>query len=182
MDLGQLWQSRLRTACSVRRCAPTRLNADDIGAVVDLAGESGARAFFTGPLMRIGRAAEAWNSLAPTETQEKRMAETLKRKIREWRGRLEIAVYPWDIVREIQERSRKPQAMLLVVPNGMVKLLNALPFACADLRRHTVTEAWKRYLIAWRSREVRDFVRRIPREPDLLKLANHIIPLNLDKS
>jgi hypothetical protein len=30
-----------------------------------------------------------------------------------------------------------PQAMLLVVPNGKVKLLNALPFAPADLRRVT---------------------------------------------
>jgi hypothetical protein len=48
--------------------------------------------------------------------------------------------------------------MLLVVPNGKVKLLNALPFAPADLRRDSLEQAWEAYREAWRSDEVRDFV------------------------
>ena len=35
--------------------------------------------------------------------------------------------------------------MLLVVPNGKVKLLNALPFAPADLRRDSLAHAWQAY-------------------------------------
>ena len=38
----------------------------------------------------------------------------------------------------METRLESPQAMLLVVPNGKVKLLNALPFAPADLRRQTL--------------------------------------------
>ncbi len=62
--------------------------------------------------------------------------------------------------------------MLLVVPNGKVKLLNALPFAPADLRRQSLAEAWLAYRDAWRSDEVRDFVRRCRAEPALLRHAN----------
>jgi MoaA/NifB/PqqE/SkfB family radical SAM enzyme len=161
---------------------PTCLNADDIGAVIDLAVESGARGFLTGPLMRIGRAANHWRDLAPTQRQEQAMKKTIADRTRKWRGRFQMRVYPWDIVREIRERSRRPQAMLLVVPNGMVKLLNALPFVCANLRVHTMNEAWDRYLRAWSLPIVRDFVKRVPREPRLLRLANQTIPLELDGS
>jgi hypothetical protein len=62
--------------------------------------------------------------------------------------------------------------MLLVVPNGKVKLLNALPFAPADLRRHSLDRAWQSYCEAWRSRPVRDFIERCLRDPRLLRHAN----------
>ena len=52
--------------------------------------------------------------------------------------RMALSIYPWDIVTEMETRLDSPQAMLLVVPNGKVKLLNALPFAPADLRRDSL--------------------------------------------
>ena len=61
---------------------------------------------------------------------------------------------------EIETRLEQPQAMLLVVPNGKVKLLNALPFAPADLRRDSLETAWRAYREAWRAPEVREFVAR----------------------
>ncbi len=62
--------------------------------------------------------------------------------------------------------------MLLVVPNGKVKLLNALPFAPADLRRDSLAHAWHAYRDAWRTAEVRDFVARCRAHPRLLRHAN----------
>ena len=62
--------------------------------------------------------------------------------------------------------------MLLVVPNGKVKLLNALPFAPADLRRDSLATAWQAYRDAWRTPEVRDFVARCRADPALLGHAN----------
>ena len=62
--------------------------------------------------------------------------------------------------------------MLLVVPNGKVKLLNALPFAPADLRRDSLETAWQAYREAWRTPEVREFVARCRTEPALLRHAN----------
>ena len=52
-----------------------------------------------------------------------------------------LSIYPWDIVTEMQTRLEHPQAMLLVVPNGKVKLLNALPFSPADLRFDSLEDA-----------------------------------------
>jgi hypothetical protein len=83
-----------------------------------------------------------------------------------------LAIYPWDIVTEMQTRLESPQAMLLVVPNGKVKLLNALPFAPADLRTQSIAQAWDAYRAAWRTPEVRDFVTRCGSDHSLLRHAN----------
>jgi len=56
--------------------------------------------------------------------------------------------------------------------NGKVKLLNALPFAPADLRRDSIDRAWHAYRDAWRSPRVRDFIERCHRDPGLLRHAN----------
>jgi hypothetical protein len=68
--------------------------------------------------------------------------------------------------------------MLLVVPNGRVKLLNALPFAPADLRRQSLADAWQAYRDAWRTDEVRAFAMRCRSEPALLLHANETWPMN----
>ena len=62
--------------------------------------------------------------------------------------------------------------MLLVVPNGKVKLLNALPFAPADLRRDSLEQAWETYRSAWRSPMVREFITACRKDPALLRHAN----------
>ena len=67
--------------------------------------------------------------------------------------------------------------MLLVVPNGKVKLLNALPFAPADLRRDSLEQAWHAYRDAWRTAEVREFIGRCRTEPRLLRHANETWPM-----
>ena len=66
----------------------------------------------------------------------------------------------------MERRLEHPQAMLLVVPNGKVKLLNALPFAPADLRRDSLAQAWQAYRDAWRAAEVREFIVALPRRPE----------------
>jgi hypothetical protein len=48
-----------------------------------------------------------------------------------------------------------PPATLLVLPNGWVKVVAALPHICADLRHVTLSEAWDAYRDAWQQDEVR---------------------------
>jgi hypothetical protein len=88
-----------------------------------------------------------------------------------------LSVYPWDILQEIEVRLESPQAMLLAVPNGKVKLLNALPFAPADLRDDSLEQAWDAYRSAWRSPKVREFVARCRTDPGLLRHANETWPV-----
>ena len=142
---------------------PTRLNLPEIVAAYDLAAALGCSAFVTGPLMRIGRAAAAWDTLACTDDEWQRAVAALRERAATVARRSGAVDLPWDIVTEMETRLENPQAMLLVVPNGKVKLLNALPFAPADLRRDSLHDAWQAYRAAWRTTEVRDFVAALPR-------------------
>ena len=151
---------------------PTRLNLAEIVDAYDLATALGCSAFVTGPLMRIGRAAAAWDALGCSDDEWQFAVARLRERAASRAGGPALSIYPWDIVTEMETRLDSPQAMLLVVPNGKVKLLNALPFAPADLRRDSMRDAWHAYRAAWRSSEVRDFVLRCRGEPALLRHAN----------
>jgi MoaA/NifB/PqqE/SkfB family radical SAM enzyme len=151
---------------------PTRWNLPDMIGTYGLAADLGCRAFVTGPLMRIGRAAADWDRLACTEEEWETAVGALQEHARSRGAGPVLSIYPWDILTEMEVRLESPQAMLLVVPNGKVKLLNALPFAPADLRRETLEQAWRAYCDAWESPRVRDFIERCSRDPRLLQHAN----------
>ncbi|MBI4425026.1 MAG: radical SAM protein [Elusimicrobia bacterium] len=155
---------------------PTRASLPHAEAVLDLAARLGARTFVTGPMMRLGRAAQAWSSLAPSAEDWRACAARLKERARRHPG-LRLSAYPWDIVEEVRVRRDSPQAMVLVVPDGKVKLLNALPFYCGDARRQSLAEAWTYVGRAWRSPEVREFTDRLLGDPALLRHANECWPI-----
>lgn len=157
---------------------PTRFNIDEIEAVYELAQSLGCGAFVTGPLMRIGRAAARWGDIACTEPQWERAVARLRGRAESASGGMALSIYPWDIISEMEHRLEHPQAMLLVVPNGKVKLLNALPFAPADLLRQSLAEAWEAYRAAWRLPAVREFVNGCRADPALLRHANETWPVD----
>jgi MoaA/NifB/PqqE/SkfB family radical SAM enzyme len=152
--------------------APTRFNLADAAGVYDLAASCGARTFVTGPLMRLGRAAADWERLAPDARDWQKAVAALEGRARLSRDKVRLAIYPWDIREEIRVRRESPQAMVLVVPDGKVKLLNALPFAPGDLRRQSLLEAWQSVCAAWRSDKVSGFIDRVLADPTLLRHAN----------
>jgi MoaA/NifB/PqqE/SkfB family radical SAM enzyme len=157
--------------------APSRLNLHEAVAAYELAVSIGCQAFVTGPLMRLGRAAADWQRLGCSAEQWQNTVELLRERARELDAPTALAIYPWDILAEMSRRLASPQAMLLVVPNGKVKLLNALPFAVADLRRHSLAQAWEAYRRAWGSVEVARFVGACHDDPTLLRHANETWPL-----
>jgi hypothetical protein len=132
--------------------------------------------------MRIGRAAAAWNHLACSDEEWRRAVDALQERAQSSGRRTALSVYPWDILTEIEVRLENPQAMLLCVPNGKIKLLNALPFAPADLRRDSLSDAWRAYRDAWRAPEVRAFVAAVRADPGLLRHANETWPMQRARS
>lgn len=151
---------------------PNRFNLHEALAAYDQARRLGCEAFVTGPLMRIGRAAENWDALACSEEEWQRVAQALREHSRSSRERCRLEIYPWDILAEMERRLEHPQAMLLIVPDGQVKLLNALPFTVADLRRDSWAQAWQAYREGWGANEVRTFVGACRAHPQLLRHAN----------
>jgi MoaA/NifB/PqqE/SkfB family radical SAM enzyme len=156
---------------------PTRFNIEGIVRAYELAAGLGCGAFVTGPLMRIGRAASGWHDIACSESQWNDAERALRERAESLPSPIALSIYPWDILTEMEKRLTDPQAMLLVVPNGKVKLLNALPFAVADLRTDDVATAWDAYRLAWRAPEVRAFVTECRADPGLLRHANETWPV-----
>jgi MoaA/NifB/PqqE/SkfB family radical SAM enzyme len=150
---------------------PTRLNLAEMPEAFDLAAKLGCEAFVTGPLMRLGRAAADWDRIAPSVAEWNEAVARLRERAASRPGTA-LSIYPWDIVTELRARLESPQAMLLVVPNGKVKLLNALPHAPANLRSDSIDAAWQAYKDAWRNPSVRAFVERCANDPTLLRHAN----------
>ena len=158
---------------------PNRLNLHEMLPAYEQARRLGCEAFVTGPMMRIGRAAAAWDSLACDSLEWERAVLRLRERERALGAGLRLCIYPWDIVTEMERRLQSPQAMLLIVPNGAVKLLNALPFVVADLRRDSLPGAWRAYLDGWKTQEVRSFVGACRARPELLRHANECWRLGL---
>jgi MoaA/NifB/PqqE/SkfB family radical SAM enzyme len=156
---------------------PSRLNIHEAVAAYELAVELGCEAFVTGPMMRIGRAAAHWDRIACSDAQWSRAVTLLRERAVGSDVVTKLSIYPWDILTEMERRLASPQAMLLIVPNGKLKLLNALPFAPADLRRDSLETAWQAYRDAWRSPEVATFIAACRTNPDLLRHANETWPM-----
>lgn len=157
---------------------PNRFNIHETVAAYELAVALGCDAFVTGPMMRIGRAAADWDRIACSNADWQREVQALQERARLLDTRTKLSIYPWDILTEMERRLESPQAMLLVVPNGKVKLLNALPFAPADLRHDSFAQAWQAYRNAWRAKEVREFVVACRANPALLRHANETWPMD----
>ena len=115
--------------------SPTSFNVHEIGAAVDLAAELGAYSFYTGRTMYTGNAVKTWHRMAPSEEQYGPFFEVLHAKIDEYRGRMRVYFHEMGLLEELRYRLHHPAALLIVLPNGLVKLINALPFVCGDLRR-----------------------------------------------
>ena len=152
--------------------APTRLNIDEIEAVIDRARTFGAFRFNTGQLMRIGTAARLWNKLEPSDEQYRRMLDVLRRQAKAIEDSMELCYLPFSIEDGLQRNFQEPPATMLVLPDGRVKVAAALPHLCADLRRQTLAQAWEAYRGAWRDSEVLAEVRHAIADASLHSRAN----------
>ncbi len=145
--------------------SPTCFNVHEIGTAIDLAYELGAYSFYTGRTMYTGNAVKAWRKIALSEAQYVDFFETLHRKAAEYRGRMHVHFHEMGLLDELRYRLQHPAALLIVLPNGLVKLINALPFICGDLRRQPLAEIWGNFQRAWRDPRVADFIEQLSNDP-----------------
>jgi MoaA/NifB/PqqE/SkfB family radical SAM enzyme len=145
--------------------SPAKFNLHEIGNVVDLAHELGAYSFYTGRTMYTGNAVKAWRHLEVTDAQYDEYFDALRAKTIEYRGRMRVYFHEAGLLEELRYRVQHPAALLIVLPNGLVKLINALPFVCGDFRRDTLDEIWANFRRAWRDPRVAGFVDELAADP-----------------
>lgn len=152
--------------------APARFNIAEAEAVIELAAGLGAFRFNTGKLMRLGTAARLWDRLEPDARQYDDFYRLLLRKEKELVGRMELCFRPFSLEEEFEGRTKDPPGTLLILPDGKVKVAAPLPFVCADLRKVSLTDAWREYKAAWQHPEVRSGLRCLIAEPMSSAQAN----------
>jgi MoaA/NifB/PqqE/SkfB family radical SAM enzyme len=145
--------------------SPARFNMNEIGAVVDLAYDLGAYSFYTGRTMYTGNAVKAWRHLQVEDRDYERFFDVLRAKVDEYRGRMRVYFHEAGLLEELRFRLKHPAALIIVLPNGLVKLINALPFVCGDFRRQTLPEIWANFRRAWRDPRVAEFVDELAADP-----------------
>lgn len=145
--------------------SPARFNVHEAGAVVDLAYELGACSFYSGRTMFTGNAVKAWRHLSVEDEQYEVFFRILHEKAEEYRGRMRVHFHEAGLLEELRYRLHHPAALLIVLPNGLVKLINALPFVCGDLRTQELPEIWANFQRAWNDPRVAKFVDDLAVDP-----------------
>jgi len=145
--------------------SPTLFNIHEIARAVDLAYELGAESFYTGRTMYTGNAVKTWRRLTPSEEQYASFFAVLHAKTDEYRGRMRVHFHEMGLLEELRYRLHHPAALLIVLPNGLVKLINALPFVCGDLRRQSLEEIWAHFQRAWQDPRVARFIEELATDP-----------------
>ena len=138
--------------------SPTKFNTHEIGMAVDLAYEMGCYSFYTGRTMYTGNAVKTWHLLVPSPEQYEAYFKTLHEKTKEYDGKMRVYFHEMGLLDELRYRIKNPAALFIILPNGLVKLINALPFTCGDLRKDSVTKTWSNFQEAWKRPEVAKFV------------------------
>jgi MoaA/NifB/PqqE/SkfB family radical SAM enzyme len=157
--------------------SPARFNAHEIGAVVDLAYELGAYSFYTGRTMFTGNAVKAWRHLELPNESYDAFFDILRAKAVEYQGRMRVYFHEAGLLEELRYRLQHPAALLIVLPNGLVKLINALPFVCGDLRHQSLEEIWTNFQRAWKDPRVAKFIEDLAGDPGKTKTLHQWVYL-----
>jgi MoaA/NifB/PqqE/SkfB family radical SAM enzyme len=146
--------------------SPASFNIHEAERIVDLAYELGAASFYSGRTMFTGNAVKAWRHLAVSEEQYALYFATLAAKQAQYQGRMRVNYHEAGLLEELRYRLEHPAALLIVLPNGLVKLINALPFICGDLRRESLAQVWSNFRRAWHDPRVARFVEQLSTDPE----------------
>jgi MoaA/NifB/PqqE/SkfB family radical SAM enzyme len=146
--------------------SPASFNIHEASRIVDLAFELGAASFYSGRTMFTGNAVKAWRHLAVSDEDYALYFATLAAKRDEYRGRMRVSFHEAGLLEELRYRLHHPAALLIILPNGLVKLINALPFVCGDLRRDSLATVWGNFRRAWHDPRVSTFVDELGRDPE----------------
>ena len=157
--------------------SPTCFNVQEIGAVVDLAYELGAYSFYTGRTMYTGNAVKTWHRLKVSNEQYEAFFDALRSKAEEYGGRMRVYYHEAGLLEELRYRLHHPAALLIVLPNGLVKLINALPFVCGDFRRQSLPEIWANFQRAWQDPRVAKFIEDLASDPGKTRTLHQWIHL-----
>ena len=148
-------------------------NMDYVDEMIETSYILGAKRMITGRFTYTGRAIENKNDIDINGGRLKQIYELLKLRHDQYTGRMEIMTST-DPVFYLRYRILEPCNVLLVRPNGDVKLDCVLPFKIGNVMDESIYDMWQFGKSAWRNEKVLKYISSLKEESDMLRV--HPIP------
>ncbi len=162
------WERAVRAAFEIsKRSQPLVIahtvhpgNIDTLDQMVDLASILGATRIVCDEAMQVGRAWSERDRISLTPEQRARMGDIIYAKQQEYEQSMEV-LRSCDPANSFALYLALPCSVLLIRPNGDVKLDCVLPYVIGNLARQSLEEIWETVgRDAWRHPRVQEFVKK----------------------
>ena len=144
-------------------------NVDYVDEMIETSYILGAKRLITGKFTSSGRAILNKKDVHIDKKRLKNTFRLLKAKHDQYAGRMEI-VTSTDPVFYLRYRVLEPCNVLLIRPNGDVKLDCILPFKIGNVSTESICNIWKRGRNAWRDERVLKYISSLKEESDMLRV------------
>lgn len=146
-----------------------KYNLDYLGEMVDTAYLLGASRMVVGKFVYSGRAIENRKELDLSDSEIKKAYKLIEAKRNEYKDRMDIAS-PLDSILYLRYRIIEPCNVILIRPNGDVKLDCVLPFKIGNVMEDSIQSIWDRVgKDGWTRPEILKYVTSLKGEEDILK-------------
>ena len=144
-------------------------NMDYVVEMVETSYILGAKRMITGRFTYTGRAIENKEEIDIDKQKIKQIYQLLKIRHDQYTGRMEI-ITSTDPVFYLRYRILEPCNVLLIRPNGDVKLDCVLPFKVGNVMDESIRDIWQFAKTAWRNEKVLKYVGSLKEESDMLRV------------
>ena len=118
--------------------------------------------------MYTGNAVRTWHITARPTSRLSEFFKTFRPSAKEYEGRMRVYFHEMGLLEELRYRLDNPAALFIILPNGKVKLINALPFHLRRPARETLGQVWANFQNAWKSPKVSPFIDRLAEDPSIV--------------
>lgn len=121
--------------------AITKVNCEYVEEMIDLAYLLGASQLTTGPYERMGRAIVNDEKLIMSKEETEKVFKIIEKKRRQYQGLLKIACTS-ESPFSMRFQMIQPNDVMLIRPNGDVKVDCNTPFIIGNVKKNTIKELW----------------------------------------
>lgn len=146
-------------------------NFYELGEMINLAVEIGAKEFMTEEAVFTGRAALIWKTLKLNEEQRKEFYKIIEAKSREYADCMLIKL-AGDIALVLRMCRLEANRGYIIRPNGDVRLDCTAPFKLGNIREKSLEEIWKTARGAWQHPKVDEFIEHLQSNEDLTRFKD----------
>lgn len=143
-------------------------NTDYLDEMIETSYLLGAKRMITGKFTFSGRAILNRKSIDVDYNKIRRVYQLLKIRRNEYEGRIDI-VTSTDPTFYLRYRILEPSSVLLIRPNGDVKVDCILPFKIGNVLEEKISTLWNKIgKSAWKNNEVIEYIKSIKEERDMI--------------